>query len=864
MRRVPRRLTTVGCCVFAEMVSLLTMSACSGGFQGSKIPTESTLTISQPASVTVTAGQTATFGVTATGTGGPFTYQWFVNGTAIPGGTSNTFTTSSTTTGQSGTVYTVVVTSSACSVTSSPATLTVDSSVPLAKSLAASNATPPYSGSVLLIPTFSGGTATIGSTGVGSSDITANAVSGTSYPTPALTAGKTYTLTVKDSKGNVVSTTCLVTPQAVALTPITPGVQTEAPGHVTFSSTATGGLTNGVTWKASAGTFIGNVWASPTTAGTYTITATSVDNPSVLVTTTTTISGPVINTQPIAQHDCSGGVLTLSVAANYAATYQWNLGGTPISGATSATYSVTNASGVNAGNYTVTVTNGAGSVTSSIAAGAVGPTHTTNPVSLSLHATQVGTFSVTAQGLSPFTYQWYQIPSGGTTGTAISGATTPVYTTPAVDVSYNGAKYYSVVTDSCTTPLNSANANLTVVAGNVSPTIITQPVGQTVSTGGTTSFTVVATGSGTLTYQWYRIPAGSTTATAVGGATSATYNVPATSTTNANNGDKYYVIVSNAYGQVLSQQVTLAVGAGIQITQQPQTQYISVGDTATYTVSATSTLPLTYQWYEAPSGTSTFSPVAGATNPTLNFGPGATGDTGDVFKVVVSNGSSTATSNSAALFVGRLTQVPNLCNTDWSAIDNATAESGCSYQLTASLNNQHGELVWPTLVATGDMTLSFTMTLSNPSATPADGFTSVLGDPSLGATPTSIGAVGMGLGAEGIPGLVFEYDDYHNAGEPPVPYFSVTRGETAQFENPYYAYNGNIPTLVAVGQTITHNYVLTIVNNVLTVTLDGAEVVNTLINPPPVAYEYVTASTGGSYETAVISNVSSVITPPPN
>ena len=78
----------------------------------------------------------------------------------------------------------------------------------------ASNATPPYSGTVLLIPTFSGGTATIGSTGVGSSDITANAVSGTSYPTPALTAGKTYTLTVTDSKGNVVSTTCLVTPQA--------------------------------------------------------------------------------------------------------------------------------------------------------------------------------------------------------------------------------------------------------------------------------------------------------------------------------------------------------------------------------------------------------------------------------------------------------------------------------------------------------------------------------------------------------------------------------------------------------------------------------------------------------------------------
>ena len=188
MRRVPRRLS-IGLCAFAALVSLLTMSACSGGFQGSKIPAESALAISQPASVTVTVGQTATFGVTASGTGGPFTYQWFANGTAIPGATSNTYTNPSTTTAQSGTVYTVVVTSSSGSITSSPATLTVDNAAALAKSLVASNSTPPYNGSVLLIPTFSGGTATIGSTGVGSSDITANAVSGTSYPTPALTAG---------------------------------------------------------------------------------------------------------------------------------------------------------------------------------------------------------------------------------------------------------------------------------------------------------------------------------------------------------------------------------------------------------------------------------------------------------------------------------------------------------------------------------------------------------------------------------------------------------------------------------------------------------------------------------------------------
>jgi hypothetical protein len=847
------------------ILGLLSISGCAGGFQG--FTPQAPLVITQPASQTVNVGQTATFSVTASGTG-PLTYQWFKNGIAISGATSSTYTTPGTVLGDTGSIFTVVVSNPVNTAKAGPATLTVQSTAPQAKSIVPSNATPPYDASVNLVPTFSGGTAVIGSTGVGSSDITTSAVSGASYPTPVLTSGKTYTLTVTDSKGNVVSTTCLVTPSAVKISPISPANQTFAPGQQSFTATATGGVTNHLTWSASVGTFVGNVWTSPATVGTYTITATSVDDSAVFVTTTVTISGAVIMTQPTSQHVCTGSGLSLSVSASYAASYQWSLNGTAIPGATSATYTVSGAAAGNAGTYTVKVTNGVGSVTSSVAIIAVGSSITSNPTSLSIRPTQTATFSVSADGPSPVTYQWFQIPSGGTTGVAVSGATSANYTTPAVDMTYNGAQYYATATDSCAgSPLTSTSAMLTVTAGNVSPTIITQPVGETVTPGGTTSFAVVASGTPTLTYQWFLVPAGHTTGTAITGATSATYNVPATATTTANDQDQYYVIVTNGFGQAISQRATLAVGNGVllQITGQPVNQYVDVGAPATFQVTAVSSLPLTYQWFEADPGSATFTAIPGATSSTYTVDPTAANQSDSVFYAVVSNGTTTSvTSNSAALFVGPLASVPDLCNTSWTAFGSAVAQTGCAFQLTASLNNQHGEIVWPTLISTGNIQLSFMVTLSNPSAPPADGFAVVLGDPSLGATPTSLGATGMGLGAEGIPGLVFAYDTYHNAGEFPVPYVAVGRGETALWENPWYSVNTSIPTLVAAGPPTSHTYTVSIIQGLLTETLDGVQVLSATINPPPVAYLYVTSSTGGSFETGVISNLSSTVSAPPN
>jgi Cep192 domain 4 len=85
----------------------------------------------------VTAGQTAAFSVSAIGTA-PLTYQWRMNGAAIKGATSSSYTTPATTTSENGSQFTVVVSNSAGSATSSAAVLTVNAAASILNSSATS------------------------------------------------------------------------------------------------------------------------------------------------------------------------------------------------------------------------------------------------------------------------------------------------------------------------------------------------------------------------------------------------------------------------------------------------------------------------------------------------------------------------------------------------------------------------------------------------------------------------------------------------------------------------------------------------------------------------------------------------------
>src|SRR5260221_675135 len=289
---------------------------------------------------------------------------------------------------------------------------------------------------------------------------------------------------------------------------------------------------------------------------------------------------------------------------------------------------------------------------------AVAPTITAQPVSQTVTAGQTASFTVVATGTAPLNYQWQK------GGVNIAGATAASYTTPATTTSDNGATFAVVVSNTAGT-VTSGAAALTVNAAAVAPTITMQPVSQAVTAGQTASFTVVATGTAPLNYQWQK------SGVNIAGATAASYTTPATTT--SDNGASFAVVVSNTAGAVTSAAATLTVNAAAvapTITAQPVSQTVTAGQTASFTVVATGTAPLSYQWQK--SGVN----IAGATAVTYTTPATTTSDNGATFRVVVSNTAGTVTSAAAALTVNAAPVAPTITTQPASQTVTAGAPGG--------------------------------------------------------------------------------------------------------------------------------------------------------------------------------------------
>ncbi|MEQ1353601.1 MAG: malectin domain-containing carbohydrate-binding protein [Candidatus Acidiferrum sp.] len=261
------------------------------------------------------------------------------------------------------------------------------------------------------------------------------------------------------------------------------------------------------------------------------------------------------------------------------------------------------------------------------------PAISSQPSSTTVNAGQTAAFSVSATGTAPLSYQWQR------GGAAIPGATSSAYTTAATISADNGAQFRVVVSNSKGT-LTSGSATLTVNAAVVGPTITSQPSSQTVTTGQTAAFSVTASGTAPLSYQWQRGGA------AISGATSSAYTTAAT--TSADNGAQFRVLVSNSKDTVMSSTATLSVNAAVvapTISSQPSSQTVTTGQTAAFSVTASGTSPLSYQWQK------NGSILNGATSSTYSTPATTSTDNGAQFAVGVSNAAGSVTSNDATLNV---------------------------------------------------------------------------------------------------------------------------------------------------------------------------------------------------------------------
>ena len=244
-----------------------------------------------------------------------------------------------------------------------------------------------------------------------------------------------------------------------------------------------------------------------------------------------------------------------------------------------------------------------------------------NPPANQFPATYTGKYF-----FADFCSGWIRLmdPATNTASDFATGIASPV----DLQVASDGTLYYLT---------RGSSAVFRIQYAAVLPTIATHPADQTVTQGQTATFQVTANGSTPLSYQWQRNMVN------IAGANAASYTTPATVL--ADNGAKFRCVVTNAFGSATSNEATLTVNAPPSISTHPANQTVDAGQTATFSVSANGSAPLSYQWQR------NMVNITGANAASYTTPATVLADNGAKFRCVVTNAFGSATSNEATLTV---------------------------------------------------------------------------------------------------------------------------------------------------------------------------------------------------------------------
>lgn len=280
---------------------------------------------------------------------------------------------------------------------------------------------------------------------------------------------------------------------------------------------------------------------------------------------------PVIATQPTGLVVLAGQGATFAIAASGSAplAYQWQRNGVAVAGATGPILTLASAAAGDVGQYSVVVSNAAGSATSQVAGLVVtpvpgAPAITMQPANRSVIEGQAATFTLAVTGNPAPQCLWTR------NSAAIDGATSCAgYTTSATTNADNGAIYNVVVYSPGGVAIG--NGAVLTVQPLVAPTITVQPQSVTVTEGQSAGFGAAATSNGPLTFQWQRSGDG------VAGATDNVYSLGSAST--SDNGAQFRVRVCTGPQAnnlcTLSNTATLTVNVAVPANALTATQIVA-------------------------------------------------------------------------------------------------------------------------------------------------------------------------------------------------------------------------------------------------------------------------------------------------
>ncbi len=259
----------------------------------------------------------------------------------------------------------------------------------------------------------------------------------------------------------------------------------------------------------------------------------------------------------------------------------------------------------------------------------VAPTIVNQPLNQTVAPGNDATFCASLKDAGVYNYQWQRNEQN------IAGATLNCYTVNSVTAAMDGSRYRVIVGNSAGTII-SDSATLSVVTPPP-PVIATQPAPKTVQEGANVSFNVVASGQGTLAYQWQfneqNLP----------GAASSTLNLNGVK---LNTAGRYRVLVSSQYGVTISDTVSLTVNPNPPptIVTHPVSTTLAEGTQVKLTVTATGLGTLTYQWQVNGQN------IPGATSSTLVLSAVRPSSNGS-YRVIVGNPYGTTVSTEATVAV---------------------------------------------------------------------------------------------------------------------------------------------------------------------------------------------------------------------